>query len=50
LSSSNRPIAVDSVTVDPDPANEQAALATIVYRLVATGVSNRVSLSVTLAN
>ena len=43
-------IAVESVEVDPDPADErQAAIATITYRLVATQARERVSLKVTLA-
>ncbi len=40
---------VESVDVEPDPEDEQAAIATIVYRLVATRALERVSLSVTLA-
>jgi phage baseplate assembly protein W len=42
-------IAVDSVSVDPDPASAEAAIATIVYRLVATQALEQVSLTVTLA-
>jgi phage baseplate assembly protein W len=43
-------IAVESVEVEPDPADErQAAVATITYRLVATQARERVSLKVTLA-
>ena len=41
-------IAVESVAVDPDAQDVQAAIATIHYKLVATQVSERVSLSVTL--
>lgn len=41
--------ALESVEVDPDPADPQAAVATITYRLIATQVRERVSLSVTLA-
>lgn len=41
-------IRVESVDVVPDPADEEAAIATIVYQLVATLVRERVSLSVTL--
>jgi Bacteriophage baseplate protein W len=41
-------IRVESVTVDPDPANPEAAIATITYRLVATRALERVSLSVAL--
>jgi hypothetical protein len=40
---------VDSVTVDADPASAESAIATIVYRLVATQAQERVSLNVTLA-
>lgn len=42
-------IAVESVTVDPDPASAEAAIATIVYKLVATQARERVSLGITLA-
>ena len=42
-------IAVESVAVDPDPADPQAAIATITYRLVATEAIERVSVTVTLA-
>jgi uncharacterized protein len=43
-------IAVESIEVEPDPADErQAAIATITYRLVATQARERVSLKVTLA-
>lgn len=42
-------IAVQAVDVAEDPADAEAAVATIVYRLVATQVSERVSLSVPLA-
>lgn len=41
-------ISVDSVTVEPDPENNQAAIATINYQLVANQVSEQVSLSVNL--
>lgn len=40
---------VESVTVDADPADADAAIATIVYKLVATQARERVSLGVTLA-
>ena len=42
-------IAVESVTVETDPANEQAALVTITYRLVARDDTERLALSVNLA-
>lgn len=42
-------VAVQSVEVEPDPADPQAAIATITYRLVATQSVERVSLTVTLA-
>lgn len=42
-------ISLESVSVEPDPADPQAAIATIVYRLVATQVHEQVSLNVTLA-
>lgn len=42
-------IAVESVTVDPDPASAEAAIATVVYKLVATQARERVSLGITLA-
>ena len=41
-------IRVESVIVDPDPDNAEAAIATITYRLVATRALERVSLSVAL--
>ncbi len=40
---------VQSVDVDPDPSDSQAAIATIIYKLVATQSRERVSLNVTLA-
>lgn len=43
-------ILVQSVDVEPDPADPQAAIATINYKLVATQVRERVTLSVTLAS
>jgi len=43
-------INVQSVEVDPDPADSQAAIATITYKLIATQVSERISLTVTLAS
>jgi phage baseplate assembly protein W len=39
---------VESVTVDPDPGDAEAAIATITYRLVATRTLERVSVSVKL--
>ena len=42
-------IQVESVSVEPDPADAQGALATITYKLVATQSRERVSLNVTLA-
>ncbi len=41
-------IRVESVTVEEDPADPQAAVATINYRLIATQAHERVSLKVTL--
>ena len=43
-------INVQSIDVEPDPADAQAVIATIAYELVATGLRERVSLTVTLAN
>ena len=42
-------INVESIEVDPDPADAQAVIAAITYKLVATQVRERVSLTVTLA-
>jgi phage baseplate assembly protein W len=42
-------ITVTSVTVEADPSDDQSAIATIEYRLVATQVSGTVSLRVKLA-
>lgn len=42
-------IRVESVSVDPDANDVQAAIATITYKLVATQARERVSLNVTLA-
>lgn len=42
-------ISITSVEVEPDPADTQAAIATIQYRLVATQVKERVSVTVNLA-
>lgn len=43
-------INVQSIDVDPDPADAQAVIASITYKLVATQVRERVSLTVTLAS
>lgn len=43
-------IQVQSVDVNPDPADAQSVIATITYKLVATQVRERVSLTVTLAS
>jgi phage baseplate assembly protein W len=43
-----RRIAVESVRVDPDPADLQAVVVTITYRLVATNVGGQVTLAVNL--
>jgi hypothetical protein len=42
-------VAVQSIEVEPDATDPQAAIATITYRLVATQSLERVSLTVTLA-
>jgi uncharacterized protein len=41
-------LAVESVSVEPDPEDAQAAVAVIQYRLIATQTRERVSLSVSL--
>ncbi|MBO0780138.1 MAG: GPW/gp25 family protein [Ktedonobacteraceae bacterium] len=41
-------ILVESVDVEPDPDDPQAAIATIIYKLVTTQARERVSLNVTL--
>jgi phage baseplate assembly protein W len=43
-------ITVESVSVEEDENDPQAAVATITYRLVATNVSERVGLSVTFSS
>lgn len=43
-------IIVQQVDVMPDPVDQQAAIVTITYKLVATQVQERVSLNVTLAS
>ena len=42
-------ITVESVEVEADPNDPQAAIATITYKLITTGARERVSLSVSLA-
>jgi phage baseplate assembly protein W len=42
-------IVVESVSVDADTSDPQAAIATIVYHLIATQARERVSVAVTLA-
>jgi uncharacterized protein len=42
-------ISVESVTVEEDPDDPRSALATVIYRLVATRAVDRVSLSVGVA-
>lgn len=41
-------ITIQTLRVDPDPADEQAVIVTIEYRLVATQAAGRVNLSVAL--
>jgi uncharacterized protein len=41
-------VALESVSVSPDPNTQDAAIATLEYRLVATGLRERVSLGLTL--
>ena len=43
-------ILVQSVSVEPDPSDPQAAIATITYKLTATQSQERVSLNVTFAS
>ncbi len=43
-------ISVQSVDVEPDPTDPQAAIATITYKLIATQARERVSLNVALAS
>lgn len=43
-------ISVESVDIDADPEDPEAAIATIAYRLVATQAQERVSLTVLLAD
>jgi hypothetical protein len=42
-------VRIEAVTVDPDPDDAEAVVATLTYRLVATQARERVSLSVKLA-
>jgi hypothetical protein len=42
-------IKLESVTVKRDPADQQAAIVTIEYKLIATGASDQLSLTVQLA-
>ena len=42
-------IRVEAVTVEADPTDDRAAIATVTYQLVATGVQEQVSLNVSLA-
>jgi phage baseplate assembly protein W len=41
-------VRVDSISVDQDPADQEAAIATIQYRLVANQSSNQISLTLQL--
>lgn len=43
-------IAVESVDVEPDPDDAEAAIATISYKLVATQASDRITVAVALAS
>jgi phage baseplate assembly protein W len=43
-------IGVESVIVEPDPHDPQAAIATIIYQLVATQARARVNIGITLAS
>jgi phage baseplate assembly protein W len=43
-------IVVETINVEPDPADAQAAVATITYKLVATQSRERVQLNVTLGS
>ena len=42
-------VALESVSVDPDPKDVQSAIATITYRLIATQTRERVSLNISLS-
>jgi hypothetical protein len=41
-------VTVDTISVDPDPTNGQAAIATIQYRLVANQLPNQITLTLQL--
>lgn len=43
-------VTVETVSVEPDPQDAQAAIATITYKLVATGARERVQLNVSLGS
>lgn len=43
-------ISLDAVTVDPDPLDERAAVATINYRLVASQATDQISVQVQLGS
>ena len=43
-------IVIQSVDIEEDPTDPQAAIATVTYKLVATQVQERVSLNVTLGS
>jgi len=43
-------ISVESVTVEPDPNDPQAAVATVTYKLVATQSVERISVNVSLGS
>jgi phage baseplate assembly protein W len=49
LTAWERRVVIESVAVDPDPKDTEAAIATIAYKLVATQSRERLSLNVTLA-
>ena len=42
-------ISLESVNVDPHPSDERAAIATVEYKLVATGANDHLSLTIRLA-
>jgi phage baseplate assembly protein W len=49
LTAWERRIVVQSVEVDPDPKDPEAAVATISYKLVATQTSDKINLNIALA-